>query len=240
MTDFILWIVTRDTKLSEAWYRLFTRESLRVERLETLNALGKASEGVKGLAFVSLGLADMASPADLKAFITGRKNVSAIAVAARDKAPNSVIAELLESGADDFILADIDERVLLSKVRAHLRRTLPNLACSRTLVVSRNGDMEIDRTKRTIRTGLKGKKPAAIENVTPKEFDILSTLLCNEEQVVTRNFLMEEIWKEKSGQFNFETIDKHVETLRHKLGPYGRNIRTVYGSGYMYKAESGK
>jgi DNA-binding response OmpR family regulator len=211
-----------------------------VERLETMNALGKASEGVKGLAFVSLGLADMASPADLKAFITGRKNVSAIAVAARDKAPNSVIAELLESGADDFILADIDERVLLSKVRAHLRRTLPNLACSRTLVVSRNGDMEIDRTKRTIRTGLKGKKPAAIENVTPKEFDILSTLLCNEEQVVTRNFLMEEIWKEKSGQFNFETIDKHVETLRHKLGPYGRNIRTVYGSGYMYKAESGK
>jgi DNA-binding response OmpR family regulator len=182
----------------------------------------------------------MSSPQDLKNFISGRKNVSAIAVASRDKATNQTIADLLESGADDFILADIDERVLLSKVRAHLRRTLPNLACSRTLVLSRNGDVEIDRTRRTIRTGMKGRKPADVQNITPKEFDILSTLLCNEDQVVTRNFLMEEIWKEKSGQLNFETIDKHVETLRHKLGAYGKNIRTVYGSGYMYKVETAR
>ena len=45
---------------------------------------------------------------------------------------------------------------------------------------------------------------------------------------------MEEIWKEKSGQFNCETIDKHMETLRRKLGPYGKNIRTVYGTGYIF------
>ena len=51
---------------------------------------------------------------------------------------------------------------------------------------------------------------------------------------------MEEIWKERSGQVNCETIDKHVETLRHKLGPYGKYVKTVYGSGYMYKAEGAK
>jgi DNA-binding response OmpR family regulator len=237
MLDFIVWIVSADNRLSEAWYRLFSRELLHVERLETLNALDRASEGVKGLALITFGLDDLNSPSDLKNFIAGRKNISAIVVAPKIKVTNQIIAELLESGADDFIQADIDERVLLSKVRAHLRRTLPNLACSRTLVLSRNGDIELDRTRRTIRTGLKGRKPAEVENITPKEFDILSTLLCTEEQVVTRNFLMDELWKEKSGQLNFETIDKHVETLRHKLGQYGRNIRTVYGEGYMYKVE---
>ena len=108
------------------------------------------------------------------------------------------------------------------------------MVCARTLVTSRNGDIEIDRTRRVIRIGIKTKKPNSIESLTPKEFDIFSILLSNEEQVVSRNFLMEEIWKEKSGQFNCETIDKHVETLRHKLGSYGKNIRTVYGTGYLF------
>jgi DNA-binding response OmpR family regulator len=240
MLDFTLWIVSKDPKLAESWYRLFTREHMRAERLETLDALGRACDGLKGLALLAVGPGGLGGAADLKAFISGRKNLSAIAVGQKDKVTNQAIAELLESGADDFILADIDERILLSKVRAHLRRILPNLACSRTLVLSRNGDVEIDRARRTIRTGLKSKKPAELENITPKEFEILSTLVCNEEQVVTRNFLMEEIWKDKSGQVNFETIDKHVETLRHKLGPYGKHVKTVYGSGYMYKIDGAR
>ncbi|HNW45622.1 MAG TPA: helix-turn-helix domain-containing protein [Elusimicrobiales bacterium] len=75
-----------------------------------------------------------------------------------------------------------------------------------------------------------------LENLTPKEFEIFYRLLGSEEAVVSRESLMEEIWQEKSGKVNSETIDKHVETLRHKLGTYGRNIRTVYGTGYTYKA----
>lgn len=238
MVDFVLWIASQNSRLSEAWYRLFSRECLKVARLETLAALGKASQDLKGIALVELGLDDMRTAGELKAFISGRSNISVIAAAPKDKITNATIAELLESGADDFVLSDIDERVLLSKIKAHLRRILPNLACSRTRVLSRNGDLEIDRLKRTIMTGLKGKRPSEIGDITPKEFDILSTLVCNEEQVVSRNFLMEEIWREKTGQVNCETIDKHVETLRHKLGAYGKFIKTVYGAGYMYKAES--
>lgn len=240
MMDFTLWIVCGDQKLSESWYRLFSRECLRVERVDTLSGLARASEGRKGLALVWMGLADLRSPAEFKAFITGRGNLSAIAVAHQDKAANSLIAELLESGADDFVMADIDERILLSKIKAHLRRILPSLVCLRTLVTSKNGDLHIDRVKRIILTGAKKKRPAELENITPKEFDILSTLVCNEEQVVTRDFLMDEIWKEKSGQVNCETIDKHVETLRHKLGQYGKYVKTVYGAGYMYKTEGAK
>ena len=79
-------------------------------------------------------------------------------------------------------------------------------------------------------------KDKILTDLTPKEFDIFFALLCNEGQVVSRKCLMEEIWREKSGHTNVETIDKHVESLRHKLGACGRNIKTVYGTGYAYRS----
>ena len=63
-------------------------------------------------------------------------------------------------------------------------------------------------------------------------------LLSDETHVVSRKSIMENIWQEKSGDVNSETIDKHVETLRRKLKGYGENIRTVYGTGYTYKSQA--
>ncbi|HAF95247.1 MAG: hypothetical protein A2X34_03815 [Elusimicrobia bacterium GWC2_51_8] len=239
MIDFVLWIVISDKKLADGWYRAFSREYLKVQCLGTIADLARTAVEMKGLALVEIGLPDLPDADALKTFVAGHSNLSVIAMAGTTKVNNAMITAALEAGADDFVLGNIDERVLLSKIKAHLRRILPNLACARTLVTSRNGDIEIDRTRRVIRTGLKNKKPNSIESLTPKEFDIFSILLSNEEQVVSRNFLMEEIWKEKSGQFNCETIDKHVETLRRKLGPYGKHIRTVYGTGYIFNFNGG-
>ena len=237
MLDFVLWIIVSDKKLADSWYRVFSRECINVQLAVTLAEIGRTAVDVKGLALIELGTADLPDTKTLKTFVAGQSNLSVIATTGKAKATNTLIAETLEAGADDFILSEINEQVLLSKVKAHLRRILPNLASARTLVTSKNGDIEINRTSHTIRTGLKNKKPGSIDDLTPKEFDILSILLCNEEQVVSRIFLMEEIWKEKSGQFNCETIDKHVETLRRKLGTYGKSIKTVYGTGYLLKLE---
>ena len=237
MIEFGLWIVIADKRLAENWYRTFSRECLKAQVVETLSALSALALGAKGLAIIELGRGDAQDAAALKAFIAANSNLSVIAVAPKIKTSNALITAALEAGADDFVQTEIDERVLLSKIKAHLRRVLPNLVCARTLVSAKNGDIEIDRMRRTIKTGLKGRKQSTIENLTPKEFDILSILLCNEEQVVTRDFLMEEIWKEKSGEFNCETIDKHVETLRRKLGSYGKTIKTVYGAGYLLQLE---
>ncbi|MCX5791705.1 MAG: response regulator transcription factor, partial [Elusimicrobia bacterium] len=170
------------------------------------------------------------------ATLSGRKNISFIVFSKPDKTTNVMISDFLENGADDFITSDIDEKILLSKMKAHIRRLLPSLNLAKTVVVSRNGSIEIDRTKRTVTLGLKTAGEKTLENLTPKEFEIFYILLGSEEAVVSRESLMEEIWQEKSGHVNSETVDKHVETLRHKLGVYGRNIRTVYGAGYTYKA----
>lgn len=236
MVKLILWIVTPDKELSNSWYNLFSRETFQTVQLLRLSTLNLPDDSW-GLIFAEIGAEGMAAPNELRTLLAGRKNVSVIVFSRPGKTSNALISGFLESGADDFITNDIDEKVLLSKTKAHIRRLLPSLNAARTILISRDGDIEIDRLKRTVKTAFRSKKEKVIESLTPKEFDIFSLLLCKEAEVVSRSFLMEELWKERSGDVNFETIDKHVETLRRKLGPYGRNIRTIYGTGYTYKSE---
>ncbi len=234
MTKFIIWIATADKETSLRWHNLFSREAIQTVQLLNLPTLKQPPDSW-GLIFAEIGAPGMAAPRDLAALLGSRKNLSVIVFSGYGKTSNALISGFLESGADDFITTDIDEKVLLAKTKAHIRRLLPSLNAARTVLVSKGGDIEIDRLKRTVKTGFKSKKEKAVENLTPKEFDIFSMLLSKEEEVVPRTFLMEELWREKSGEVNCETIDKHVETLRRKLGPYGKNIRTVYGTGYTYK-----
>lgn len=235
--NFILWILAEDRRLADRWYRLFTRESWRVQIQDSLENLESAAQSSKGIALVEIGLSGIKTPKELQVFTSRHNDISVVVFSKRERVNNTQISEFLEAGADDFITPEIDERILLSKTRAHLRRLLPTLSCAKTVVVSQNGDIEVDRIARIIRIGARSRKPESLENFTPKEFEIFSLLLCNENQVVSRNLLMEEIWKEKSGKVNVETIDKHIETLRHKLGACGKHIKTIYGTGYSYKSE---
>lgn len=236
MINFTLWLIIPDRDIADKWYRLFSRERLNVKPLPNLAAGGRIPHDAWGIAFVEICAGGLASPRDLKTFLSGRKNISTMVFSRPNKTSNSEISAFLECGADDFITSDIDEGVLLSKTKAHIRRLLPSLNMARTVVTSADGDIEIERVKRTIRLGLSSGKEKALHDLTPKEFEIFALLLSNEDHVVSRKYLMEDIWREKSGHVNFETIDKHVETLRRKLGAYGKNIRTIYGTGYTYKS----
>ena len=237
MVKFMVWILAKDKAISEKWYRMFTRERFEAKILPDLAALGaQDQDGAWGIVFAEIASGAMSSVKDLQAALSGRKHISFIVFSQPDKTTNTLISEFLEKGADDFVTSDIDEKILLSKMKAHIRRLLPSINLARTLVASKNGAVEIDRTRRTVTVGKKTAGEKTLENLTPKEFEIFYMLLGSEEAVVTREALMLEIWQEKAGLVNNETVDKHVETLRHKLGAYGKNIRTVYGAGYTYKA----
>lgn len=239
MIQFSLWIITPDTDLAGRWYRLFSREAFQTLIHSSLSGFTPPPD-TWGIVFAEAGPPGLASPEELSGFLKGQKSLSVIVFGRREKVSNKQISGFLESGADDFITSDIDEKVLLSKTRAHIRRLLPSLNAARTVLTSRGGDVELDKLKRTLKTGIGSKNERTTEALTPKEFDIFSLLLTHEEEVVSRAYLMEAVWKDKSGHVNCETIDKHVETLRRKLGPYGGKIRTVYGAGYTYKADPGR
>ncbi|MBI4349838.1 MAG: response regulator transcription factor [Elusimicrobia bacterium] len=236
MIEFALWLITPDRELADKWYRLFSRERLNVKPLSGLAAVDGIPQDAWGLAFINIGAGGLTSPRELKTLLGGRKNISIIVFSGPAVTTNPEISAYLEGGADDFILSDIDERVLLSKAKAHIRRLLPSLNLARTVVTSADGEIELEKGKRTVRLGPAAGRHKTLDGLTPKEFELLFLLLGSEASVVSRKTLMEEIWREKSGLVNVETIDKHVETLRRKLGAYGKRIKTVYGTGYIYKS----
>lgn len=68
--------------------------------------------------------------------------------------------------------------------------------------------------------------------LTPKEFDILSLLIKNRNQVLNRSEIIEAIWDGKSYGVDERTIDVHIRRLREKLNT--RSIISVRGIGYKW------
>ena len=68
--------------------------------------------------------------------------------------------------------------------------------------------------------------------MTFKEYELLHLLMKNAGIVVSRDVIMDRVWGS-----NFEgesrTLDMHIKTLRHKLGPCKSNLKTIRNVGYM-------
>lgn len=160
----------------------------------------------------------------------------AIIIVCNDKQITShEIASYLEAGADDFVPNTMHEAVLAAKIKAILRRVSPFLDPSTYLETS---DKHIRVNRKNRRIWVKSKNMwKELDNLTPKEFDLIAFLIEKVGTTLGRNLILEAVWKEKADAVNAEIVDKHVEALRRKLGRYGKKIKTVYGLGYCLKPE---
>ena len=132
----------------------------------------------------------------------------------------------LDAGADDYVAKPFGMMELLSRIRALLRRTERE-----DDALYRCGQLTVDPGSHTV---LVGDREVAL---TQKEFEVLSLLLKNKGQVLSRERLIEDVW---GYAFTGEsrTVDVHVRTLRQKLGEAGACIETVRGYGYKIGRES--
>lgn len=190
------------------------------------------------LALVEVGTQLCRTPDDLREILVNRKPIAALAFAAPENISNSQIARFLESGADDFIFKNIDERILVAKLKAHMRRLTSTIHETMSQVESSCGDIKIDRGRRAVKVEARNGKYTEIANLTEKELDILTMLVGNEKQVVSRESMLETLWGNGATEVYSECIDKHIESLRKKLGLYGKKIKTVYGTGYTFTGKS--
>jgi two-component system response regulator MprA len=132
----------------------------------------------------------------------------------------------LEAGADDYLVKPFAIEELLARVRALLRRTVPE---QRAALV-RYADLLVDPSTREVRRGERTLELSATE------FALLDVLLAHPRQVLTRTALYEAVWGYDFGHSS-KSLDVYVGYLRRKTEAGGepRLIQTVRGVGYVLR-----
>jgi DNA-binding response OmpR family regulator len=155
--------------------------------------------------------------------------VPVIMLTAKESEVDKVVG--LELGADDYLTKPFSPRELVARVKAVLRRSLPQE--ERPKVLERPG-ITVDSERRFVEVEGKGEV-----QLTAKEFDLLYVLAVNPGIVLSRDRLMEKVWGyEYIG--DTRTVDVYIRHLREKLGDDAENprfIETLRGVGYRFKGE---
>ena len=142
---------------------------------------------------------------------------------AKDAVEDRVLG--LDSGADDYLVKPFAFSELLARIRALLRRGRID-----QVLRLKASDLEMDLATRKVTRG------SHLLNVTAREFELLEYLLRHQNQIVSREMLTREVWKEPSRATSLDNvIDVHIARLRKKVDqdfPL-KLIHTVRGVGFI-------
>tara|TARA_R110002049_G_scaffold37208_1_gene117463 strand:- start:29020 stop:29700 length:681 start_codon:yes stop_codon:yes gene_type:complete len=126
-----------------------------------------------------------------------------------------------DAGADDYITKPIKPKVLVSKVKALLRRFKEEDVSSMVKI----GNLTIDREEYKI---ILGKKEIVLPR---KEFELLSLLASKPGKVFKRDEILDSVWGNEV-VVGGRTIDVHIRKLREKIGD--DSFKTIKGVGYKF------
>ena len=150
-----------------------------------------------------------------------------VLLTARDTVEDRVAG--LNTGADDYVVKPFAFDELLLRVRALVRRRAPLNLLRLTFA-----DLDLDLVARKVTRG------GQVVELTAREFDLLACLMRHQEQVVMRDALAQELWKDSvRGTPLNNVIDVHIARLRRKLdlGQPSKLIHTVRGVGFILRGD---
>lgn len=154
--------------------------------------------------------------------------VPIIMLTAKDTESDEVIG--LEVGADDYVTKPFSPLTLVARIKSLLRRAHQSKTDSESIQYEIETEhLKMDRTTREVILYNK-----LLDNLTPKEFDLLYTLANSPRRVFSREQLLQLVWDYE--YFGDErTVDAHIKKLRQKLAENGPQvIQTVWGVGYKF------
>ena len=150
---------------------------------------------------------------------------------ARGQAVDRIVG--LEVGADDYLPKPFDERELVARLRAILRRVRPvsgGALGGEERGILRVGDLAVDPAARVAKCG------DETLTLTAVEFDLLVLLMSAAGEIVTRDAISNQVLDRKPSAFD-RSVDTHISRLRRKIGPYAdsaERVKTVRGVGYIF------
>ncbi len=161
-----------------------------------------------------------------------RKSIAPI-VMLTAKGEEGDMVEGLESGADDYVTKPFSPKVLVARIKAHLRRDdkLRTRFSPSSASLSLPGGLQVNFEKHEVALG---GEPV---DLTVSEFNILSLLASKPDLVFTRQQIIDNI-RGYGYEVTPRAVDVQIHGLRKKLKDAGELIETVRGIGYRFKGET--
>jgi DNA-binding response OmpR family regulator len=151
----------------------------------------------------------------------GGINTPIIMVTARSQIYDKL--EGFESGADDYITKPFDLKELVARINSLIKRSNIN-----QLYQLKIEDMEIYPEKNIV------KKESQEIEISNKEMGVLQYLARNKGKIISSEELLEHVWDSNIDMFT-DTVKTHIKTLRKKIDPKKKIIKTVRGKGYVIR-----
>ncbi len=216
-------IVEDDNTIQYALSELLREEGFGVSGAFSLQEAEEQDLGGVDLVLLDLGLPDGEGWDFLNRKRCGRMPPVIILTAREDEED---IIRGLDMGADDYVTKPFKSGVLLSRIRAVLRRGKndPDGQQEQILIC---GNILLDKGKTV---AFAGEKELAL---TAGEFRLLQYLMENRNITITRGLLLAHFWDSAEEYVNDNTLSVMVKRLREKLGEESRKmLKTVRGIGY--------
>jgi len=150
-------------------------------------------------------------------------DIPVLFITMRDSERDIVYA--LEHGADDYMTKPVKQMEMLARINALSRRKTPKPTKDKIIIID---DYTIDIESRSVMRNNK-----AIQ-LTQKEFELIAFLFTNLNTVLSRKFILENVWGHTS-DLHTRTVDTHISRIRNKL-ELGKNehwrLSAIYHHGY--------
>ncbi|WP_456342885.1 response regulator transcription factor [Thermovibrio sp.] len=208
-------LIEDDKSLANEIYEVFTDNGFEVE-------IGTSQEDIlkrNGYSFLILDLALLGTKGlEICKRVKEKKDIPIVVLSS--VCNTDVKVKWFEMGADDFLVKPFSTKELLARSKAILRRyreKLRNVLEFEGIILKKKegrviiGDKSVDLTK--------------------IELEILELLMKYQEEVLSKDFIIRKIWKDKKK--NSRILDVYIYRLRRKLGEKGKHLKTLTNVGYI-------
>lgn len=138
-----------------------------------------------------------------------------------------MVIDVLDAGADDYIVKPFSLRELVARAKSVLRRRVRTTSQAHASNIISFKNLTVDLQKQSVKID---EHPFALSKT---EYAILTLLLKNKNNYTSRLEIHRQVWNDTSAGANERIVDTNISRLRKKLGDLGDCIVNASGQGYM-------